>query len=380
VLRAGYGISYIPRRTARQNFPVSQNNNFEALNGFVPAAVTMSTGFPAFRAVEFPPDGVIRNPDPRSNFGSTQSILPTGYVQSWNLAVQRALPGAFTLEAAYVGNHGVNNQTDYNVNAARIPGSGNAGRPLVAAFGRTADTTTYIGTHTYYHGLQVKFDRRFTRGLMVTTAYTWSKGLNASEDNGGLAIHFNAPINKGHMSDNRTHVFVQSYIWELPFGRGKRWAGSGPASWIAGGWQFQGVFTSMTGAWFTPSTAASFLNAPGNASRPNWVAPARYLRNVGPGQKFFDPASFVNPAQNTLGNAGRNILVGPGIVNVDASLFRTIKMKERFEWTLRFESFNTSNTPHFNNPDGSLTSARFGEVTGAEQDQRQFQFGVTLRF
>ncbi len=380
VARTGFGISFMPRRTMQYNFPVNQNNAYNAANGFVPAPVTMTTGFPRQAGVAIPNDGVIRDPNPNANYGNTPRDLPVGYVQSWNVAVQRTLPGDFSFEAAYVGNHGVNNQSGHNVNAARVPGSGNAGRPMFQQFRRGADTSTFIGTHTNYHALQVKFDRRFSRGFMLTTAYTWSKGINLVEDLGDLAINLNVALNRGRMSDNRTHTFVQSYIYELPFGRGKRYLVEGPGAWLLGGWQFQGILTSMTGNWLTPSAPGSLLNAPGNAQRVNTVAKVRYLGGIGPGAQFFDRGAFLLPAQDTLGTAGRNILVGPGVVNLDASLFRDFRVREGWVLTLRLESFNFSNTPHFNNPEGSMTSAQFGQVTGAEQDPRRYQLALTLRF
>jgi len=381
VARSGFGISFIPRRTAQTNFPVLQNNGWTAATAFVPSVVAMGTGFPRFDEFNIPPDGIIRNPSLTSNLNNTPRFFPVPYVQSWNFAIQRALPGDFSAEVAYVGNHGVNNQTEFNVNASLVPGSGNAGRPYFQQFRRTGNSNTYIGTHTYYHALQAKFDRRFQGGFLLTTAYTWSKGLNLGEDRAGIGIPMSVPLNKGRMNDNRTHVFVQSYIYQLPFGKGKRWMSQGSAAtWILGGWQLQGITSLMTGQWFSPSAAASLLNAPGNSTRPNWVAPAHYTGLVGPGRKFFDPSAFAIPLQNTLGNAGRNILVGPGIVNLDASLFRDFTIREGMELTLRVESFNFTNTPHFNNPSGNINSPQFAEVNGAEQDQRQFQFGLTLRF
>lgn len=189
----------------------------------------------------------------------------------------------------------------------------------------------------------------------------------------------NVPLNKGRMNDNRTHVFSQSYMWALPFGKGKKWAQSGAANWIAGGWHFQGLLTFMSGTWFSPSVSG-IVNAPGNADRPDWVAPVRYLGATGPGQKYFDISAFRIPAQNTLGNAGRNILSGPGISNLDAALHRDFRISERINSTLRVEAFNFSNTPHYNNPNGNVQSPQFGEINGAEQDQRQFQIGLTIRF
>jgi hypothetical protein len=300
-------------------------------------------------------------------------------VQSWNFAVQQALPWKFALDVAYVGNKGVNNQSGYNLNASMIPGSANAGRPLFSKFGRVNDTTGVLGTSTWYNGLHVKLDRRVGDGFFITTSYTFSKGLNYTDDDAGLAIPLSLQLNRGRMSDNRTHVFTQSYMWSLPFGKGKQWAQGRAANWLAGGWQIQGLFSAMTGSWFSPSVAG-IVNAPGNAERPNWIAPVKYLGNTGPGQKYFDPGSFVTPPQNTLGNAGRNILQGPGVGNFDAALHRNIPIREGMQLALRLESFNFTNTAHYMNPNGNAQSPQFGEINAAEQDQRQFQIGLTLRF
>lgn len=379
VIRSGFGISYFPRRMAQTNFPVLQNNGFPSPNSFVSNAVTMTTGFPAFVPFDIPANGIIENPPLTSNFGTTPRDLASPYVQSWNFAIQRALPWKLALDVAYVGNKGVNNETTYNLNASMVPGSGNNGRPLFQQFRRTADVNLPVGTSTWYNGLQLKLDRRVGDGLFLTTAYTWSKGLNYADDDSGLATSLNIALNKGRQSDNRTHVFTQSYMWQLPFGKGKKWANSGVANWLAGGWELQGLLSIMTGTWFSPSVSG-IVNAPGNADRPNLIAPVTYLGNTGPGQKYFDTSAFATPPQNTLGNAGRNILQGPGIVNLDAALHREFRLREGMNLALRVESFNFSNTPHYNNPNGNAQSPQFGEINGAEQDQRQFQLGLTLRF
>ncbi|MDX1982181.1 MAG: TonB-dependent receptor [Bryobacteraceae bacterium] len=379
VVRTGYGISYYPRRMGQTNFPILQNNGFPGANAFTPSAVTMTTGFPAFAPFVIPTNGVIENAPLPNSYNFTPRDLASPYVQSWNFAIQRALPWKLSLDAAYVGNRGVNNQSGYNYNASLVPGSGNNGRPLFQQFRRATDTGGPIGTNTWYNSLQLKLDRRVGDGLFLTTAYTFSKGLNFTEDDGGIAIPMNVALNKGRMSDNRTHVFTQSYMWDLPFGKGKKWAQSGPAMWIAGGWQLQGLLSMMTGSWFSPSVSG-VVNAPGNADRPNFVAPLRYLGGAGPGQQFFDRSSFTTPAQNTLGNAGRNIIQGPGVVNLDAALHREFRVREGMSLALRVESFNFSNTPHYSNPNGNAQSPQFGQINGAEQDQRQYQIGLTLRF
>jgi len=379
VIRTGYGISYFPRRMAQTNFPILQNNGFPSANSLFSSTVTMTTGFPPFTPFILPESGVIANPNPNNNFGSTQRNLTSPYVQSWNFSIQRALPWKLALDVAYVGNRGVNNQSEFNINASLIPGSGNNGRPLFQRFGRVADTTAYIGTNTWYNAFQMKLDRRVGDGFFLTTAYTFSKGLNYSEDNGSIAIPLSLALNKAHMQDNRTHIFTQSYMYELPFGKGKKWAQQGAAKWIFGGWQFQGLLSINSGRWDSP-TVASTLNAPGNTTRPNWVAPVRYLGGTGPGEKYFDPSSFTIPAQNTLGNAGRNVVEGPGVANLDAALHRTIPIREGIGLEFRVESFNFTNTPHYMNPNWNINSSQFAEISSAAQDQRQFQLGLTLRF
>jgi len=120
------------------------------------------------------------------------------------------------------------------------------------------------------------------------------------------------------------------------------------------------------------------LNAPGNGNRPNLTGKPDILGFVGRGEKYFDVTKFSAPATATFGNVGRNVLGGPGLVNLDFSLFRKFPLTERLALELRIESFNFTNTPHFNNPNTTLGSAGFGEVTTAVQDQRQVQFGLKL--
>ncbi len=101
---------------------------------------------------------------------------------------------------------------------------------------------------------------------------------------------------------------------------------------------------------------------------------------TGPGQKCFEAAAFAIPAQNRLGNAGRNILQGPRFSNLDAARHRDFRLREGMSLTLRVESFNFTNPPHYSNPNGNAQSPQFGEVNGADQDQRQYQIGLTPRF
>lgn len=395
VIRTGYGISYINRRMGQQNFPVKQNNSFPSDNSFV-SARTMAEGFPAFVEFEIPDNGIIDLNDPANALFAAQrftAVRPEQvrpYVQSWNFAIQRALSGGFVLDVAYVGNRGVHNLSGWNYNAGRVIGAGNAGRPLAGPFGRTQDTNLRLATNTYYHSLQVKFDRRYSNGFGLTTAYTWSKAINFSDDTGGLSIdglteEFMSS-NKGRQGTDRTHIFTQSYSYEIPLGKGKKYLQSGPGAWILGDWQVQGILSLMTGEPFTITAPGSTLNAPGNQQRANVLGtPTMFNEVAGPGGDalWFSTNSFETPAQDTFGDAGREILDGPGLVNLDFSIFKNFPaafINEEADFTLRVEAWNFFNTPHFRNPNGSTSSGNFGKVTRAQNDSRQFQLGLTLRF
>ena len=381
VIRSGYGISYIPfpDNSYAYNFPVRQNNAFNALNSFS-AAGRMANGFPAPLIADIPADGIIRNA-PASTFDVVPLDYKEGYVQSWNFMVQHSLPSQFTLEAGYVGNVGRRIGAVQNLNAGQILGAGAAGQPLFQQFGRTADTNLrFASTNTSYNSLQVKVDRRFSGGFLLTTAYTYSRSIDFINDNGGFFFQSFPELNRGRSDFDRTHVFVQSYVYDLPFGRNKRWLQQGPLAWIAGGWQVNGIFTAQSGAPLNFTISGATLNTPGNGNRPNLIGEPRIVGNIGRGELFFDTAAFAPPSPNTIGSAGRNLLGGPSLWNLDFSVFRKFPISERIGGEFRFESFNFSNTPHFNNPNGEFGNANFGQVTTAQQDQRQIQFGLKISF
>lgn len=381
VIRTGYGISYVPfpDNSYAYNFPVRQNNAFNALNSFS-AAGQMKDGFPQPLIAEIPADGIIRNP-PASNFDVIPLDYKEGYVQSYNFIVQQSLPLKFSFEAGYVGNVGRRIGAVRNLNAGQIIGGGAAGQPLFQKFGRTAATNLrFAATNTSYNSLQVKLDRRFSDGFLLTTAYTYSRSIDFINDNGGFFIQTFPEVNRGRSNFDRTHTFVQSYVYELPFGRGKRWLNHGPLAWIAGDWQVNGIFTAQSGTPLNITFSSATLNTPGNGNRPNLAGRPRIIGDIGPGQFFFDPSAFQAPAPNSFGNVGRNILGGPSFWNLDFSAFRKFPISERIKGEFRFESFNLTNTPHFNNPGGTLGSATFGQVTSAQADQRNIQFGLKITF
>lgn len=402
VVRAGFGISYepFPDNTYAYNFPVKQNNAFQAANSFTPALLpdgtfaTFAKGFPAPLIATIPSNGIIPANTPllinQAYFVIPQSFK-NPYVESWNLAVQRALPKDFTFEAAYVGNHGVDIATQYNLNAATIAGIGSAGRPLFQKYCitvgtkqvcRSADTTEFfIGTSNNYHALQVKFDHR-SRNFLLTTGYTYSKSLGITDEDGGLRWYINPQRSYGRAGFDRTHTFVQSYVYSLPFGKGQRWLTSGIADKFLGGWELTSILTLMTGQTqdMDFNASGSSLNTPGNAQTANLNGPFRILHGVNT-QPWFDTSDFSQPTgTGVFGNIGRHPFSGPGFFNLDAAAFKRVHITERVNLEFRSEWFSATNTPQFDHPETSITSPNFGLIKGTIGGARSIDFGLTLKF
>src|SRR5262249_45631118 len=156
--------------------------------------------------------------------------------------------------------------------------------------------------------------------------------------------------NRGLADWDRRHVFTQSIVYELPFGQGKRWAQSGPASWALGGWQFNSLWTWESGLPLDMSISSASLNAPGNINRPNVNCTPEYLGSRGPRAIVFDCSTFLGAEATTFGNFCRYVLAGPRLFDIDFSVFRRFRLTERMNLEFRGESFNLSNTPHFDRP------------------------------
>jgi hypothetical protein len=402
VLRAGFGISYtpFPDNSYAYNFPVRANNAFNPATGtFDPAVLpngqtaTFENGFPAPVLPAIPANGVITNPAVTTNYFAVNPNFKNPYVESWNAAIQQSLPWRFVLDLAYVGNHTVDTVVNYNLNAATVLGLGNKGLPEFNSFGRTASTNLlFAGYSSSYHALQVKFDRRFLGGFATTTAYTFGKGMGfQTDDDGGLSFYINQRRDYARNDFDRTHTFVQSVVYDLPFGKGKRLVSSGVGAAILGGWRVSSFLTIMSGLplYFTANSTS--LQAPSNTQTPNLVAPVKILHGVGPGNPWFTTSSFAAPVGATFGNVGRNYLSGPNFFDLDAALSKSVRMTERFVLDLRLEAFGATNTPQFffNNTNGTpaggtaagttLGSTSFGQITSASGG-RVLQLGAKLTF
>jgi len=320
------------------------------------------------------------------------------YTEQWNLDIQRAIPGNVLLDIAYVGTHGVHLLGTTNPNQAR-PGPTAAGprSPISPNIGAIHALKNQNGS--IYHALQVKVERRVSSGLYLLGSYVFSKSIDNGSLGAGSAFtplasstlpqdSFNLKGDRGPSDFDVRHRMVISYIYELPCGRGRRLArASGPlVNGLIGGWQVNGITSAQSGWPFTPKleNGTAIINAgPGGAVRPNLVG------NPDPGsgrtiQRWFNVSAFAAPGKAgtppfTFGNAGRNILRGPGLVNFDFSLFKTFTVREGVKMEFRSEFFNLLNHPNFGLPNQFVDSPQAGIITTAAPP-RQIQFALKLLF
>lgn len=386
VIRGGYGVSTIPfpDNSYIYNYPVKQNNQFNAPNSFASAG-SMKTGFPDPIFVAIPSDGIIDASTPALKtqaYFNVPTDVHEGALHSWNVAYQRRLTSNWSVEVAYVGNRGRDILASVNLNAGLVLGADNAGRPYYQKWGRTADITSWVPTKATYHSLQAKVDRKFANGILMTTSYTLGRAMSyaGGDSNGGPSTPADWERSWARTDQDRLHNLVVSFLYQLPFGAGKRWLTDGAASQILGGWQVSGFFSAMSGLPINFTASGATLKAPGNTQRPDATGTPKVLGGIGPGDPWFDTSVFSAPAAGVWGSVGRNnLLDGPGFVNLDATLSKRIQLPRGMAADFRVDVFNVTNTPHFNNPSGSFGSANFGQVTSA-YGQREMRFGLKVTF
>jgi hypothetical protein len=394
VIRTGYGLNYDPlpfSRPLRGFYPLTVNFAFNAPNGFtmvrpldqgIPPVVgpDLSTGI-----VELPPVADMRSP--------YAGEIHRGYIQSWNFTVERRLPGQTVLSVGYVGTQTTHQLADRDINAG-FPLSGQAGRPYAVKFNRRTATNMWDGyLSANYHSLQVSMNRQFSNGLLLKGAYTWSKAINMTDDDGWASVGWNwGPVfsrNRAPAGYDRTHVFQLGWVYELPVGKGKQFVRSGPLSYIIGNWQVNGILAAYTGTPFTVSAPGSALNAPSNSQTADQVGPIKKIGEVGPGTYWYDPSAFKAPTDpGRFGTTGRNILRSPGTVNLNLSIFRDFPIKERATLSFRAEFYNFANHPQFgstgeNGGSGmastDVSNPNFLRILSA-WGERQVRFGLRLGF
>ena len=380
VIRTGFGLNYSPMpfsRPMRGQYPITVAGNFVRGNTFERFR-NLSEGIPPVVGPDLD-TGVIDVP-PTVGFRSPfEGTLNRGYIASWNFTIERRLPGDLITSVGYVATRSVDMLADRDINASR-PGEGSAGRPFAPAFGRRIAINMWDSyLNSDYHSLQVALNRSLSQGLMLKGAYTWSKAINMADDEGWAGVEWDHidvfDRNRARAGYDRTHMFQMGFVYDLPFLKNNNNA----AGRILGNWQVSGIAAMFTGRPTTIRASGSSLNAASARQTADQVGEIRKLGGVGPGQHYYDPSSFAPVTEQRFGTSGRNILDGPGVTNLDLSIFKKFPIGEQVEAQFRAEFFNFTNTPQFGGFNRSVNSGGFMTITSAS-NQRIARIGLRFSF
>lgn len=370
VLRAGYGFYYDQNPLAP-----GEGLYFNAPYYDFRLYVT-SAQFPLFLQDPYPANYPFPSPPSSLAF---QRDLRTGYLQHWSFGIQHQLGAGRVVEVAYAGSKGTKLLSARDINQ---PDPSPADVPLRPNFLFSDINQLESRANSNYHSLQTRFQQSMSRGVTALVSYTWSKSIDDASSFFPSAGDANFPQDSRYVGPERAlssfdvrHRFTAGYTWELPFGR-NRWYG---------GWQTNGIWTFQTGRPFTVALLGELDNSGtgrsslgfGANDRPNVLRnPA--LDNPSP-ERWFDTSAFVIPTKGTFGNAGRNILTGPSLQNVNVSLLKNFALAEAMRLQFRLEAFNLLDRTNFDLPNLFLGSPTFGRVSSA-QSPRRLQLGLKLLF
>lgn len=416
VIRAGYAHIFGPSNQAAQGtvgpfgFRIEYPWQTTVDNGLKPLHLLRNPYPNGFRALPGAADGLLTQVG--ANLQSVLQDTVTPWNRQWNLNIQRELPGQMSFEVAYVGTRGFhlsrNGEGGLSLNqlhpqylslgsALNLPvdnpffglgiNSGFFASPkinqaqLLRPYPQFTDLIPLYssGASSNYHALQVSFSKRLSRGFQFDGNYTWAKNIEE-----GLTHQdsYNLRGDRGLATIDIAHRFVFSYLYELPFGKGRAFFGSAPGllNALIGGWQFNVITTFQSGTplVITASNTAGLFNP---LTRPN--TNGRDPRLEGPVHerlnKYFDTTVYTQPAAFTFGNVGPTVnLRNDGIKNFDLSLFKQFAPTERLRVQFRVEALNAFNTPRFGSPNTGVTSTSFGVINSQANSPRQMQFGLKL--
>ena len=327
----------------------------------------------------FPPSGVAAIPPINVVYISHDRV--NAYNVQWSTSVQRQVSESTVLELAYVGSQASHLDNSRSLNDAP-PGS----IPLQAnrPYPRWG-TIRYLASDakSYYQSMQVRGERRFSRGFSFLSSYTWAHNIDqAYGTNESLPFTPGGAQNQNCFACERAnsgfdyrHRFVTSFLWNIP----ARAEWRGPMAFIFKNWSFNGIVTYQSGFPFTVTQSGNTQNTGAGTQRPDHVAGQNpELDNPNP-VRWFNTDAFVR-ATNKYGNVGRNTLRQPGMKLWDIGLFKEFPVTETQRVQFRWEAFNLWNTPQFRAPNAQLGTPTFGQITSTWLDNRQMQFALKYLF
>jgi outer membrane receptor protein involved in Fe transport len=379
VFRAGYGKTFNPMpwsRPMRGFYPATIAYSDAGPVSFIPYG-TLATGIPgapnpdiASGNIQLPRNVDMRSPDPDD--------VKRGATQSWNMFIERRLPLDVSVSAGYVGTRTDEGYADININYAES--GGNANRQFFALAGNAAILDWAARTRARYHSLQMAVNRPFKGGFLLKGAYTFSKALNETDDDGWTGVTWNQPSqyhrNYARAGFDRPHMLQMGFVYELPFARNS----SHPVAQVVKNWQINGIGSLLSGTPFTIAGDNGLLQQVGGQQTINVVGDAKPgFGEAGPNEQWYDPAVFSFAAINGWGNSGRNAFRGPSNWNLDASLFRTIPFGH-YKVELRVESQNVFNHAQWGNPVTGFTDPNFMRIRSLARPPRTIQVGARFTF
>lgn len=420
VVRSGFGIVFIDQSGittpfTTPQFPFIQNVQQKTQDGLRPAFV-LSQG-PSVAAIPFTPDAGLGQ-----SVYTVDKTAGSGYVEQWNLGMQRAITNNLSVEVAYVGSHIVHvGIPDSNLNQlttaqlsegapllksvpnpyyGQIPSSSSIGgktiteAQLMKPYPRFLNVATYrhnSGT-TNYNAIEAKVQQRFSNGFSFLFAYTHSKliddassvfsttVLSSPNSNSLIAADtFRPSLERDSSSGDMPNVTSFSAIYDLPAGHGHTFASTGIANSVLGGWSLNTIFLLQSGMPVTVTQATNNNSFAGFAlQRPNLVGKP----SLSPGDRvpahFFNTSAFATVPQFTIGSASRNPVRGPAYRDLDFALVKHTTLHRETGLEFRAEFFNVTNTPAFSQPNGSFGSAAFGSITSTVTDPRVMQLAIRI--
>ena len=381
VIRTGFGTFYDDNNSLIQEgrdstgqwpFGPNINQNAVNLNNYIPSGQTFQNPLPQLN---------LTSPIP-PNFGVNVTGFREPTSEQWNFGIQQQLTGSTTFEVDYLGAVDTHVFIQPLANTALTPGPGNikSRQPFPNLVPGSWDTNEGRAT---YEALQAKLTRRFSKGLSTLASFAWGRSFDDGTTRGSQAQNFYNLRDSWGPSDYDVPVqLVLSYVYDLPFGKGKSYLNRpGILTQILGNWQTTGIVRFSEGTPFTIAAPYDVANVGGNSERASLV----------PGQKLLpsgfqqSPSLWFNPAAVTIfpytwGDLSRNILRGPGIDDWDLGLFKSIPIKEASRLEFRTEFFNAFNHPQFGQPNSTATSPTLGEIFSTKLPNRQIQFSLKLLF
>ncbi|MCC6537352.1 MAG: carboxypeptidase regulatory-like domain-containing protein [Bryobacterales bacterium] len=430
VIRTGWGVFFLPNDVAFNTAP-----NIDISNAYTTPYLGTTDGSitPADRLSNPFPNGIVAAPGRSANIqrlfygqGVSAPLFkdPRANTQQWNFDVQRELAGGMALDLAYAGSKGTHlpgpNQTlnqlpvEFLSQGAslltQVPNPffgqvqlGALAQPNVARAQLLRPYPQYTGynvvapmnRNSIYHSAQVKLEKRFAQGASILGSYTWAKLISDTdtltawlEPGGGLGVQnwYDLRSERSVTLYDVPHRAVVSFIYDLPFGKGKQFASgvSGALDRLVGGWGVNGVTTFQSGNPLSMSMAVNTTNSQGGGQRPNSTGASANLSGAAQARlgRWFDTSAFTATPAFQFGNVARSLtdVRSHGINNVNFTIFKNTQINERFGLQFRTEIFNLFNRVQFSYPGTALGNPQFGVVSGQYNDPRLIQFALRLQF